>query len=97
MVFWRKMTESKDGDVRKLASRVRPTIRVEEISVDEYKTYTSNVYHKEVTKARTIDPDVLQPDGSVLRLSQLSTEYKQAREAYLRNKSGPHYYRVIDS
>lgn len=97
-VFWARMTESQDGEIRKLASRVKPTIRVEEITACEYEQLmTANKYYKKETKARTIDPDVLQSDGSVLRLTQLNEQYRLAREAYLKRKSGPHYYRVIEA
>lgn len=95
-VFWHGMTESADPQIRKLASRVKPSVRVEEISAGEYEEGRPDSYYKtKNTKARTIDPDVLQPDGSVKRLSQLSEEYRLSREAYLKQKSGVHYYRVL--
>lgn len=94
--FWRKMTESSSEDVRRLASRVTKRTQVEEIAASEYDETRRDQYMEATTKVRTIDPDVQQPDGSVMRLTLLSEEYRLAREAYLEHKSGSHYYRVIE-
>jgi hypothetical protein len=93
--FWKKMTQSSDPAVRKLAARVKTSTYVVEIPLDEFDSSKGDRY-KETTKVRTIDPDVLQEDGSVLRLTQLCEEYRLAREAYLARKSGSHCYRVVE-
>ena len=93
--FWRKMTESSNPEIRRLANRVKKTTRVEEILESEYDQSGGDRY-KERTKVRTIDPDVLQADGSVAQLSQLNEEYRLKRAAYLERKSGEHWYRVIE-
>lgn len=93
--FWRKMTESNNPEVRRLALRVKKTTRVEEIPESEYNVTTGERY-KDTPKVRTIDPDVLQADGSVIKLSLLSKEYRLKREAYLARKNGGHWYRVIE-
>lgn len=94
--FWLKMTDSKNAEVRKLASKVTKTTRVQEISESESEECLEECYHKERAKIRTIDPDVLQKDGSVFKLSALSEEYKLARAAYLKRKSGEKWYRIIE-
>lgn len=93
--FWRKMTESSNPEIHRLASRVKKTTQVVEISEHEYDESRGDRF-KEKTKVRTIDPDVLQADGSVVRLSVLSEEYRLKREAYLERKSGKHWYRVVE-
>lgn len=94
--FWLKMTDSKNAEVRKLASKVTKTTRVQEISENESEECPEECYYKERAKIRTIDPDVLQSNGSVLKLSALSEDYRLAREAYLKRKSGEKWYRIIE-
>lgn len=96
-VFWAGMTQHCDMQIRALASRVKCTTRVEEISASEYKEGDEDYYYKERAKIRTIDPDVLQPDGIVVKLTLLNEEYRLTREAYIKRKSGVHCYRVIQA
>jgi hypothetical protein len=94
-IFWKGMTQHRDPEIRALASRVKSSTKVEEIPASEYKEGDEDYYYKETAKIRTIDPDVLQSDGTVVKLTLLSDEYRLTREAYIKRKSGVHCYRVI--
>lgn len=95
--FWDAMQRSKSNSVRQLASQVHRGVHVELISAEEaerLRFHGRNVLYEETAKIRTIDPDVLQPNGTVRRLSEVDLDYKVLRAAYLARKEGPKAYRI---
>lgn len=89
--FWQQFVESKDEQVRKMASRVRSDLLVQQVEVGtelggELED-TDGMVLEMSSKTRTLDPDVL-VDGVVKKLTELDEEYRVIREEYLGSKSG---------
>ena len=92
-VFWASMVDSPSEEVRKLASKVRVDTKVQEVPQEQA---TEQDMHW-TAKVRTLDPDVIvdAASGETRRLSEIDSQYKATREAYINSKAGERYWREI--
>lgn len=87
VIVWEKLRNSSDSRLQRLLRLVSPTTR---FARDE-----ENASFHVSTKVRTIDPDVLLPDGQAQPLSALDPAFARRRARYLARKEGKWPIRVI--
>lgn len=87
------MVESPSVEVRRLASQVHLGVQVQEVT-KEQKQDGDMCW---TAKVRTLDPDVVvdSASGATKRLSEVDSQYKATREAYLSSKAGERCWRVF--
>lgn len=87
VVVWEKLGKVADDRLQKLMALVSPATR--------FVRDEKNVSFRVSPKVRTIDPDVLLPDGQLRTLSQMDSVFADRRAAYLARKEGEWPMRVI--
>lgn len=86
-VVWEKLSTADDAQLQGTVALVSPVTRfIWDETAPSFRVGT---------KVRTIDPDVLLPDGRLLPLSRLDSDFAARRAAYLARKEGEWPMRVI--
>lgn len=91
--FWESMSNSPSAEVRELAAKVRVDIQVQEVPPEQAREDDMHW----TAKVRTLDPDVIVDEATkeTKRLSEIDSQYKATREAYLNSKAGERYWREV--
>ena len=87
VALWQKLQAAPDRELQRILSLVRPDTQF--VWDDENPTFVVS------TKLRTIDPDVVLPDGSAAPLSHLDRDFAEQRRRYLQEKEGQWPMRVV--
>lgn len=87
VVVWEKLANVADARLQQLLALVSPATR--------FVRDEKNASFRVSTKVRTIDPDVLLPDGQLRTLSEIDPRFASRRATYLAVKKGKWPMRVI--
>lgn len=86
-VVWERLRQARDGQLRQTLALVNAATRF--VWDEEAPTFRVG------TKLRTIDPDIVQQDGSVVPLSALDADFAQRRARYIQACNGLWPMRVV--